>query len=83
MEPSLLDSSSTSPKRFPKLRGVRWRIDLGVLSSSLSASIDDLRRPAADARRRYASMRRRMLMDFHLPRDVDKSPDLTMDNPLS
>ncbi|RWW66263.1 hypothetical protein BHE74_00026381 [Ensete ventricosum] len=59
MEPSLLDSSSTSPKRFPKLRGVRWRIDLGVLSSSLSASIDDLRRAAADARRRYASMRRR------------------------
>lgn len=24
-----------------------------------------------------------MLMDFHLPRDVDRSPDLTMDNPLS
>ncbi|URE19402.1 hypothetical protein MUK42_37573 [Musa troglodytarum] len=83
MEPSLLDSSSTSQKRFPKLRGVRWRIDLGVLSSSLSVSIDDLRRAAADARRRYASLRRRMLMDFHLPRDVDRSPDLTMDNPLS
>ncbi|CAL9196053.1 unnamed protein product [Musa hybrid cultivar] len=83
MEPSMLGSSSTSQKRFPKLRGVRWRIDLGVLPSSLSASIDDLRCAAADARRRYASLRRRMLMDFHLPRAVDRSPDLTMDNPLS
>ncbi|CAL9061782.1 unnamed protein product [Musa banksii] len=83
MEPSMLGSSSTSQKRFPKLRGVRWRIDLGVLPSSLSASIDDLRCATADARRRYASLRRRMLMDFHLPRAVDRSPDLTMDNPLS
>lgn len=32
---------------------------------------------------RYASLRRRLLIDPHLPKDGSKSPDLTMDNPLS
>lgn len=42
--------------RFDDLRGVRWRINLGILpasSSSYSSSIDDLRRVTADSRRRY------------------------------
>ncbi|WOL06488.1 TBC1 domain family member protein [Canna indica] len=70
-------------KRFSNLRSVRWRIDLGILPSSPSASIDDLRRVTADTRRRYASLRRRLLIDHHAPKDGDASPDLTMDNPLS
>ncbi|KAI4344457.1 hypothetical protein L6164_011682 [Bauhinia variegata] len=39
-------------RRFGGLRGLLWRINLGVLPSSSSASIDDLRRAAADSRRR-------------------------------
>lgn len=70
-------------KRFSDLRSVRWRIDLGILRSSPSASIEDLRRITADSRRRYASLRRRLLIDPHLPKDGNRSPDLVMDNPLS
>ncbi|KAG1364509.1 TBC1 domain family member 5 [Cocos nucifera] len=72
-----------TPKRFSDLRSVRWRIDLGILPSSPSASIEDLRRITADSRRRYASLRRRLLIDPHLPREGNRSPDLAMDNPLS
>ncbi|RRT53521.1 hypothetical protein B296_00034288, partial [Ensete ventricosum] len=47
-----VEASSMPRKRFSRLRGVRWRIDLGILPSSPSASIDDLRRVTADTRRR-------------------------------
>ncbi|KAK1276840.1 hypothetical protein QJS04_geneDACA004102 [Acorus gramineus] len=79
--PSPRDRSSSS--RFPNLRGVRWRIDLGILPSSPSSSIEDLRRVTADSRRRYANLRRCLLVGPHFPKDGDKSPDLVMDNPLS
>lgn len=39
-----------STHRFGDLRGMQWRIDLGVLPSS--ASFDELRRVTADSRRR-------------------------------
>uniref|UniRef100_A0A1D1Z5D2 TBC1 domain family member 5 n=1 Tax=Anthurium amnicola TaxID=1678845 RepID=A0A1D1Z5D2_9ARAE len=84
-------SSSFSPprgscadrSRFSNLRGVRWRMDLGVLPSSVDASIEVLRRVAADSRRRYAILRRRLLIDPHINKDGNKCPELVMDNPLS
>ncbi|KAJ8546572.1 hypothetical protein K7X08_032646 [Anisodus acutangulus] len=63
-------------------RGVQWRIDLGILPSSPDPSIDHLRRVTADSRRRYASLRRQLLIDPHVPKDSN-SPDFVMDNPLS
>lgn len=45
--------SEDKQRRFADLRGVRWRINLGVLPSSSMASIDDLRRVTADSRRRF------------------------------
>ncbi|KAI0511074.1 hypothetical protein KFK09_011696 [Dendrobium nobile] len=78
-----IDRSSGGWSRFSSLRGVRWRFYLGILPSSPSVSIDDLRRVTADARRSYASLRRRLLIDPHIPKDGNKSPDLSMDNPLS
>lgn len=45
-------SSDGSRRRFGNLRGVQWRIDLGILPSSSSSTIDELRRVAADSRRR-------------------------------
>ncbi|XP_072974100.1 uncharacterized protein [Typha angustifolia] len=82
IEPPLPEASSPR-KRFSNLRGVRWRIGLGILPSSPSASIGDLRRVGADSRRRYASLRRRLLIDPHLPKDEKRFPGPTMDNPLS
>ncbi|KAG4942520.1 hypothetical protein JHK85_047166 [Glycine max] len=96
MEPPLPESSSVpsfssdaaSPgsapesRRFGDLRGLQWRINLGVLPSS-SSSIDDLRRATANSRRRYASLRGRLLVDPHMPKDGSSSPNLVMDNPLS
>ncbi|KFK27276.1 hypothetical protein AALP_AA8G361000 [Arabis alpina] len=79
-------SSNSSPSRdhrFEKLRGVRWRINLGILPSSPSSTIHELRRVTADSRRRYAALRRRLLIDPHLPKKGINSPDLTIDNPLS
>ena len=38
--------------RFENLRGVQWRIDLGILPSPSSSSVDDLRRVTAESRRR-------------------------------
>jgi hypothetical protein len=32
---------------------------------------------------RYAALRRRLLIDPHLPKKGTNSPDLTIDNPLS
>ncbi|XP_074576322.1 uncharacterized protein LOC141832850 [Curcuma longa] len=77
------EASSTPRRSFSSLRGVRWRIHLGVLPTSPTASIDDLRRVTADTRRRYATLRRRLLLDHHPPKDGDASRDLTIDNPLS
>ncbi|KAF7806659.1 Ypt/Rab-GAP domain of gyp1p superfamily protein [Senna tora] len=94
MPPALMDpplpqsssvpSSTSAPEnpRFRDLRGLHWRINLGVLPSS-STSIDDLRRATADSRRRYASLRRCLLVDPHTPKDGSNSPDLALDNPLS
>ncbi|PKA57866.1 hypothetical protein AXF42_Ash012405 [Apostasia shenzhenica] len=70
-------------RRFPSLRGVRWRINLGILPSSESASVEDLRRVAADCRRSYASLRRRLLIDPHFTKDGHRSSDPAVDNPLS
>jgi len=39
-------------RRFANLRSVRWRVDLGILPASPEASVDELRRAAADSRRR-------------------------------
>nr|XP_004231488.1 uncharacterized protein LOC101261558 isoform X1 [Solanum lycopersicum] len=78
--------STTLPqeaRRFGDLRGVQWRIDLGILPSSPDSSIHDLRRSTADCRRRYASLRRQLLIDLHVPKDGSNSLDLVMDNPLS
>ncbi|XP_027330744.1 uncharacterized protein LOC113846542 isoform X2 [Abrus precatorius] len=68
--------SAPESRRFVDLRGLQWRINLGVLPSS--SSIDDLRRATANSRRRG-----RLLVDPHLPKDGSGSPDLVMDNPLS
>ncbi|XP_075512918.1 uncharacterized protein LOC142548464 [Primulina tabacum] len=76
-------SCSGGLRRFRDFRGIRWRMDLGILSSSLSSSIDDLRRVSANSRRRYASLRRKLLVDPHVVKDGGISPDLAMDNPLS
>ncbi|KAL6585585.1 hypothetical protein OROMI_002229 [Orobanche minor] len=76
-------TSSIDSRRFGHLRGVQWRVDLGILPSSPSASIDDLRRVTANSRRSYASLRKQLLVDPHLPKDGGSSPDLVMDNPLS
>ncbi|CDY52731.1 BnaC09g53310D [Brassica napus] len=76
-------ASPSGDHRFEKLRGVRWRINLGILPSSPSSTIDELRRVTADSRRRYAALRRRLLIDPHLPKKGINPPDLTIDNPLS
>ncbi|KAJ4963052.1 hypothetical protein NE237_022991 [Protea cynaroides] len=66
--------------RFSGLRGVQWRISLGILPSS-DSSIEELRRVTADSRRRYAGLRRSLLVDP--PKDRNTVPDLVMENPLS
>ncbi|CAN6482695.1 unnamed protein product [Victoria cruziana] len=82
--PSRPDSADgSSPiSRFSKVRGVRWRINLGVLPSA-SSSIDDLRRVAADCRRRYADLRRHLLVDPYVAKNEFEESNLIMDNPLS
>ena len=50
---SVYHRDSEDKRRFVDLRGVRWRINLGVLPSSSLASIDHLRRVTADSRRRF------------------------------
>ncbi|XP_054806722.1 uncharacterized protein LOC129309258 [Prosopis cineraria] len=78
---SVSQGSAQENRRFGDLRGLQWRINLGVLPSS--ASIDYLRRATADSRRRYACLRRHLLVDPHTPKGGSNSPDLVIDNPLS
>ncbi|KAI4381130.1 hypothetical protein MLD38_007238 [Melastoma candidum] len=78
-----MSEDAQQPASFPYLRGVRWRIHLGVLPSSPSSSITHLRRVSADSRRRYAALRRSLLVDPHFTKDGINSPDLSVDNPLS
>lgn len=80
--PESLQNSSVA-SRFSDLRGVRWRINLGVLPFSLSSTIDDLRRLTADSRRRYASLRKHLLIDPHVRKFGNDRQDLVADNPLS
>ncbi|BAF20191.1 uncharacterized protein [Oryza sativa Japonica Group] len=70
-------------ERFSALRGARWRADLGVLPDCASVSTEEFRRAAADSRRRYANLRRRLLIDPHLSKDEENAPDLAVENPLS
>ncbi|KAK2971637.1 hypothetical protein RJ640_003457 [Escallonia rubra] len=74
-------------RRFVDLRGVQWRIDLGILPAddgdASTSSVDDLRRVTANSRRRYAALRRRLLVDPHIRKEGSNSPNLVMDNPLS
>ncbi|XP_021815856.1 uncharacterized protein LOC110758334 [Prunus avium] len=81
--PYVPERSEAENRRFKDLRSVQWRINLGILPSSSSSSIDDLRRVTADSRRRYAGLRRRLLVDPHPKKDGSSSPDLSIDNPLS
>ncbi|PQQ20104.1 uncharacterized protein Pyn_02079 [Prunus yedoensis var. nudiflora] len=81
--PFVPERSEAENRRFKDLRSVQWRINLGILPSSSSSSIDDLRRVTADSRRRYAGLRRRLLVDPHPKKDGSSSPDLSIDNPLS
>lgn len=57
-EIATLETASCSGGSHPlrNLRGVRWRIDLGILPSYPCASVDGLRRVTADSRRRYIYM---------------------------
>ncbi|KAL8144574.1 hypothetical protein AgCh_002958 [Apium graveolens] len=68
--------------RFRDLRGLQWRIDLGILPSSFT-SLDHLRQVTANSRRWYAALRRCLLIDPLIPKDGTNSPDLVIDNPLS
>ncbi|KAG8047889.1 hypothetical protein GUJ93_ZPchr0008g12669 [Zizania palustris] len=70
-------------RRFSNLRSVLWRVDLGILPASPEASVEENRRAAADSRRRYVTLRRRLLVDPHVPKDEGRSSDLIVDNPLS
>ncbi|GAB4838276.1 hypothetical protein Ancab_027805 [Ancistrocladus abbreviatus] len=83
MPPPGTSFDSAFVSRSSDLRGVRWRMNLGILPSSASSTIDDLRRVTADSRRRYAGLRRRLLIDPHVSKDGGSSPDLVVDNPLS
>ncbi|KAK9697554.1 hypothetical protein RND81_08G044700 [Saponaria officinalis] len=74
---------SCMDSRFPDLRSVRWRINLRVLPFSPNSTIDDLRRVTADSRRRYAALRRRLLIDPHITKIGNDAADLRIDNPLS
>ncbi|XP_027903050.1 uncharacterized protein LOC114163133 [Vigna unguiculata] len=75
--------SAPENRRFRDLRGLQWRINLGVLPCSTSTSIDDFRRVTANCRRRYASLRRRLLVEPHVPKNGTNSANLVIDNPLS
>ncbi|GAB4853516.1 hypothetical protein Ancab_017707 [Ancistrocladus abbreviatus] len=83
MPPVEGSSGSAFVSRFSDLRSVLWRINLGILPTSASSTIEDLRRVTADSRRKYAGLRKRILIDPHVTKDGCGSPDLVMDNPLS
>ncbi|XP_068636353.1 uncharacterized protein [Aristolochia californica] len=80
---TIIAQPSSSDHRFARLRSVQWRINLGILPSSPDSSIEELRRVAADSRRRYAGLRRRLLVDPHFLKDDNKASDPIVDNPLS
>ncbi|CAN1355348.1 TBC1 domain family member 5 homolog A [Linum perenne] len=83
LPPTTTNSLPHSSSPYANLRGVQWRVDLGILPSHPSSSFDVLRRVTADSRRRYASLRRHLLVDPHLPKDGSSSLDVVIDNPLS
>ncbi|KAK4368857.1 hypothetical protein RND71_012649 [Anisodus tanguticus] len=83
IESAVVVESCIERRRFGDLRGVQWRIDLGILPCFPSSTIDDLRRVTANTRRRYASLRKQLLIDPHVPKDGSSSPDPVIDNPLS
>lgn len=80
-ESSVESSVGGSEGGIASLRGVQWRIKLEVLPET--TSIDELRRAAANGRRKYAELRRRLLVDPHIMEESQKGSDLSMDNPLS
>ncbi|XP_076892653.1 uncharacterized protein LOC143544422 [Bidens hawaiensis] len=75
-------SPDRAHRQFSDLRGVQWRMDLGILPSS-STVVDDFRRLTANSRRSYAALRRRLLTNPHISKDENNFRDLVMDNPLS
>ncbi|KAH7282464.1 hypothetical protein KP509_35G031500 [Ceratopteris richardii] len=80
-----LNNASISGSHWPaesRLRGLRWRVLLGVLPPC-PAPIDSLRRAAANGRRRYAELRRSLIVDPRSLEDVQKSESLIISNPLS
>ncbi|XP_010490415.1 PREDICTED: uncharacterized protein LOC104768187 [Camelina sativa] len=84
-EPSgslVLSRADESDLRFANLRGVRWRVNLGVLPS-FDSSIDEFRRAAANSRRRYALLRRTLLINPHVLKDKHSSLNFITDDPLS
>lgn len=85
----MLSSGEVSPersgemgRRFGELRGVQWRIDLGILPCE-SSSVEEFRRVNANSRRSYAALRRRLLINPHISKDESSFRDRVMDNPLS
>lgn len=80
-ESSVESSVGGSEGGIVSLRGVQWRIKLEVFPDTMS--IDELRRAAANGRRKYAELRRRLLVDPHIMEESQKGSDLSMDNPLS
>eukprot|EP00250_Pteridium_aquilinum_P008807 c18221_g2_i1 orf=591-3143(-) len=82
--PRCSDASMSAPDwpPEPRLRSLRWRVLLGVLPSC-PAPIESLRRAAANGRRRYAELRRRLIVDPHTMEDVHRGENLSINNPLS
>nr|GEY77875.1 hypothetical protein [Tanacetum cinerariifolium] len=80
--PEISEIEGNNVKRFWDLRGVQWRMDLGVLPP-FDSSVDDVRRVTANSRRSYAALRRRLLIDPLIPKDGSNFPDVVIDNPLS
>ncbi|CAM6093523.1 unnamed protein product [Calypogeia fissa] len=89
--PSSSASSSSDPEQWSRmsggtkgwrLRGVEWRVKLGILPGG-DASVDRMRRATADGRRKYADLRRRLLVDPHIMDEDYTASQLRMDNPLS
>ncbi|XP_010467872.1 PREDICTED: uncharacterized protein LOC104747861 [Camelina sativa] len=78
----VLSNADESDRRFANLRGVRWRVNLGVLPS-LASSIDEFRKAAANSRRRYALLRRTLLINPHVLKDENSSLNFITDDPLS
>ncbi|CAN6452711.1 unnamed protein product [Victoria cruziana] len=78
----VLDDGSSLNPGLSNLRGVNWRINLGILPSA-SSPIEDLRRASANSRRRYADLRRDLLVDPYVAKNRFEAANLAIDNPLS